>query len=188
MFHLVCLGYSVSGTRLSCPAPSPQKTYVTFQILCIPWIWSKVREKVYEMSKYENHVLLYSLHCTVNLPAWKPKDTNITLMSFLRLFTETITPEKDFFFFIKFYDKCCQNWWNLSGTVNSPFCDAITKIGTCNLSFCNILLKYEPRIKDKEPHHDEQKIYTNFFYFTLHLKFFHKFLSKEIRKKIIQNK
>ena len=39
------------------------------------------------MSKYEN-----------NLPAWRPKDTNVTLMSFLRLFTEKITPERKVFF------------------------------------------------------------------------------------------
>ena len=50
------------------------------------------------MSKYENRVLLYSLYSTVNLPAWNPRETNITLMSFLRLFTETITPEKYSFF------------------------------------------------------------------------------------------
>ena len=50
------------------------------------------------MAKYENRVLLYSLYSTVNLPAWNPRETNITLMSFLRLFTETITPEKKFFF------------------------------------------------------------------------------------------
>ena len=30
----------------------------------------------------------------VNLPAWRPKDTNVTLMSFVCLFTEKITPEK----------------------------------------------------------------------------------------------
>ena len=29
----------------------------------------------------------------------------------------------------------------------------------------NSKLKYEPRIKDKELHDKEQKIYTNFFYF-----------------------
>ena len=34
-----------------------------------------------------------------------------------------------------------------------------------NLSFRNFLLKYEPRIKDKEPHDTEEKIYTFFFTF-----------------------
>ena len=150
------------------------QAYVTLQILCNPWIQSKTRQKFYEMSKYENRVLLYSLYSTVNLPAWNPRETNITLMSFLRLFTETITPEKNFFFKI--------TWQMLSKLTKS--------VRNCqhpilwrnyqnwNLSLCNFLLKYEPRIKDKEPHHKEQKIYTNFFYFTLHLKFFHNFLSK----------
>ena len=50
------------------------------------------------MSKYENTVFPYSVHSTVNLPAWRPKDTNVTLISFLRLFTETITPERKVFF------------------------------------------------------------------------------------------
>ena len=46
------------------------------------------------------------------------------------------------------------------GIVNIPLCDVITKIGTC----CNFLLKYEPRIKDKEFHDKEQKIYTKNMY------------------------
>ena len=50
------------------------------------------------MSKYENSVFPYSVHSTVNLPAWRPKDTNVTLMSFLRLFIETITTERKVFF------------------------------------------------------------------------------------------
>ena len=50
------------------------------------------------MSKYENSVFPYSVHSTVNLPAWRPKDTNVTLMSFLRLFIETITSERKVFF------------------------------------------------------------------------------------------
>ena len=36
-------------------------------------------------------MLPYSLHSTKNRPAWKPKDTNVTLLFFLRLFTEAIT-------------------------------------------------------------------------------------------------
>ena len=55
----------------------------------------------------------YSVHSTVNLPAWKPKDKNVTLMSFLRLFTETITPERKVFFqiymtYIVKIDKICE--------------------------------------------------------------------------------
>ena len=59
-----------------------------------------------KMSKYENSVFPYLIHFTVNLPAWRPKDTNVTLMSFLRLFTETITPERKSFF-SELHDKCC---------------------------------------------------------------------------------
>ena len=60
------------------------------------------------MSKYENSVFLYSVHSTVNLPAWRSKDANVTLMSFPRVFTETIIPKK-YIYFSKFHDKCCQN-------------------------------------------------------------------------------
>ena len=59
------------------------------------------------MSKYENSVFPYSGHSTVNLPARRPKDTNVTL-SFPGLFTETITTERKFYF-SKLHDKCCQN-------------------------------------------------------------------------------
>ena len=44
-------------------------------------------------------------------------------------------------------DKICDEF------VSIPFCDQ-----NWNLSFCNFLLKYEPRMKDKEPHDKEQKI------------------------------
>ena len=64
------------------------------------------------MSKYENSLFRYSLHSTVNFPEWKLKDTNVTLISFLRLFTETITPERKSYF-PKLHDKYCQNSRNL---------------------------------------------------------------------------
>ena len=51
------------------------------------------------MSKYENSLLSYSFQVTVNLPEWKLKDTNVTLISFLRLFTETIILPKEKAFF-----------------------------------------------------------------------------------------
>ena len=60
------------------------------------------------MSKYENSVFPYSVHSTVNLAAWRLKDTNVTFMSFLRLLTETIFSERKVFF-SKLQDKCCQN-------------------------------------------------------------------------------
>ena len=57
------------------------------------------------MSKYENSLFPYSLQIIVNLPKRKLKDTNVTLTSFLRLFTETIIHD----FFSKLHDKYCQN-------------------------------------------------------------------------------
>ena len=55
-----------------------------------------------KMLKYENSLCPYSLHSTVNLPEWRLKTTNVTLPSYLRLFTETITAErKNCFFKIK---------------------------------------------------------------------------------------
>ena len=60
------------------------------------------------MSKYENSVFPYSVHSTVNLSAWKPKDTNVTLMSFLHLFTKTFTPEREGFF-KELHGRCCQD-------------------------------------------------------------------------------
>ena len=39
------------------------------------------------MSKYENSVFPYSVHSTVILLTWRRKDTNVTLMSSLRIFT-----------------------------------------------------------------------------------------------------
>ena len=50
------------------------------------------------MSNYENSLFPYSLQITVNLLEWKLNDANVTLVSFLRLFTETITPERKSFF------------------------------------------------------------------------------------------
>ena len=50
------------------------------------------------MLKYENSVFRYSANSTVSLPAWRSKDTNVTLMSFLSLFTEIIAPERKVFF------------------------------------------------------------------------------------------
>ena len=64
------------------------------------------------MSKYENSVFPYSVHSTVKLPAWRPKDANITLLFFLPFFTQTITPERKVFF-SKLHDnvtcQCCQS-------------------------------------------------------------------------------
>ena len=101
------------------------------------------------------------------------RKTNVTLISFLCLFTETITPERKNFFSNK------QNLGNPLGIANIPFCDALQKYEPCYF-----LLKYEPRIEDKgEVYDKEQKIHRNFFYIyvlkELSPKLFHKFLTKE---------
>ena len=60
------------------------------------------------MSKCENSSCPCSLQISVNLPEWKLKDKDVTLIPFLRLFTERITPEEKAFF-KKLHDKYCQN-------------------------------------------------------------------------------
>ena len=60
------------------------------------------------MSKYENRVFPCSVHSTINFPVWRPTNTNVSLMSFLGLFTEAITPERKVFF-SKLLHKYCRN-------------------------------------------------------------------------------
>ena len=61
------------------------------------------------MPKYENSLFPYSVNSTVNVPTWRSKHTNVTLMSFLRLFTKTVTPMKKKICFLKtLNDKYCQ--------------------------------------------------------------------------------
>ena len=120
---------------------------------------SKVKfdETYMKMSKYENSAFPYFVHSTVNLCAWRRKDKNVTLMSFLRIFTETIAAVREHFFFkitwqtLSKLTKSGRNWQH--------------PILWRKLPFRNFLLKYEPLIKDKELHDKEHKIYTNFFYF-----------------------
>ena len=50
------------------------------------------------MSKHENSLFPNFFTSYVNLPEWRLKETNVSLISFLRLFTETITPKKKAFF------------------------------------------------------------------------------------------
>ena len=52
-----------------------------------------------KMLKHENSLFPYSLRSTVNLPEWRLDDVDVTLISFLRLLTETITPKRKSFFF-----------------------------------------------------------------------------------------
>ena len=83
-----------------------------------PWKYfvileSKVRfdETYMKMSKYKNSLFPYYLQITVHLPEWMLKDTNVTLISSLRLFTEIITPKRKSCF-SKLHDKYCQDRQN----------------------------------------------------------------------------
>ena len=144
------------------------QAYVTPQILCNPWIQSKIqRIRFVKMSKYENSVFPYSVHSTVNLSAWRPRDTNVILMSFFRLFTETINPERNFFFFKMTW----QMLLKLTKSVRNCQHPILRRNHqNWNWSFRNFLVKYEPRIKDKELHDEKQKIYTIFLFLFLHFK------------------
>ena len=144
------------------------QAYVTPQILCNPWIQSKIeRIRFVEMSKYENSVFPYSVHSTVNLSAWRPRDTNVILMSFFRLFTETINPERNFFFFKMTW----QMLLKLTKSVRNCQHPILRRNHqNWNLFFRNFLVKYEPRIKDKELHDEKQKIYTIFLFLFLPFK------------------
>ena len=50
------------------------------------------------MSKYENNVFPYSVHSTVNLPARRPKDINVSLISFFVCLLRQLFPTENFFF------------------------------------------------------------------------------------------
>ena len=63
----------------------------------------------------------------------------------------------------KLYDKCCQNVDEIREEFSTShlWCNH----QNWNLSFCNVLLKSEPHIKDKKLYVKKQKKHTNFFYF-----------------------
>ena len=97
----------------------------------------KFAETYMKMSKYENSLFPYFLQITANLPQWKLKDTNVTLIYFLRLLTETITPErKSFFRKLNDINKIREELWRIH--LNRDF------------SFRIFLLRYEPCIKNKD--------------------------------------
>ena len=137
------------------------QAYVTLRILFNRWIQSNIQWNVYENVK----VCPYSVHSNVNLFAWKPKDTNVTLMSFLRLFTEAINPDRKVLSqnYIANVDNCSQMLTKSMRSCQHP--TLWRNHQNWNLSFHNFLLKYEHRIEDKELHDKEQKKYTNLFYF-----------------------
>ena len=47
-------------------------------------------------------LFLYSVRSTVNLPAWRSKDANVTSMSFPRLFMRQLLPKEKKIFFQNF--------------------------------------------------------------------------------------
>ena len=112
----------------------------------------------------------YSVHAKVKLPVWRLKDTNVSWTSLKQL------PKEKVFFqnymtnvvkitwqmLPKLHDKCCQNWKNPWGIVNTPSCDVITKIGTCLFVTCCWSMNHVSRIRK---FYKEQKIFTNLFYF-----------------------
>ena len=123
-------------------------------------MWSWFRRNLHENVKIWKKRL--SIFCTFYcnyLRAWRPKDSNVTLMSFLCLFTETITTESKVF---------SQISWQILSKLTKSVRNCQHHIlwrnsQNWNLSFRKFLLKYEPCIKDKEPHDKEQKIYTTLF-------------------------
>ena len=104
-------------------------------------------------------IACFHIFCSIaKLPAWRPKDTNVPLVSFLRLFSETILPKE--FYFSKFMSNIAE-----IDEIQHPI--LWRNHQNWNLSFRNFLLKCETRINDKDLHDKEQKIYTNLFYFYL---------------------
>ena len=87
-----------------------------------------------KMLKHENSLFPYSLRSTVNLPEWRLNDADVTLISFLRLFTEAITPEKAFF----------QNWMTNVVKTDETCEEFWRNQQNRNFSFRDFLLRYEP--------------------------------------------
>ena len=93
------------------------------------WIQSKIRRNVDEKVKTWKKRVSIFFTFYFKPSCRRPKDTNVTLMYFIRLFNKKITPERRSFFY-KLHEKYCQNLRNLCGTFDIPFCDVITKIRT----------------------------------------------------------
>ena len=92
-----------------------------------PWIQSKLGETYIKISNYENNVLLYS-YILLYTFLHGGRKTNFTLMSLLRVFTETITLKKKVF--IKITWQILPSLRNPLRSVNIPFSGAIVKIWT----------------------------------------------------------
>ena len=137
-----------------------------------------------KISKYENSLFSYSLHSTVNLPEWRLKDTNVLQYLFSVCSLRQLLPKEKTFL---------QNYTRNIAKIDEIRKELWRNHQKRNFSFRNFLLRwYEQSIKNKELQDEEQKIYTNFFYFyileELSRNIFHKFFKKEILKKITQNK
>ena len=137
-----------------------------------------------KISKYENSLFSYSLYSTVNLPEWRLKDTNVLQYLFSVCLLRQLLPKEKTFL---------QNYTRNIAKIDEIRKELWRNHQKRNFSFRNFLLRwYEQSIKNKELQDEEQKIYTNFFYFyileELSRNIFHKFFKKEILKKITQNK
>ena len=137
------------------------QAYMTPQIFCNPWIQKELVETYMKMSKHKKQrasvfCTFYCKHSCMETERHK---------CYFNVFSSPI--HWDHYYRKKFFFKV--TWQMLSKLTKS--------VRNCqhpilwrnyqnrNLSFCNFLLKYEPRVKDTEPCDKEQKIYTNFFYF-----------------------
>lgn len=54
------------------------QTYVHYKYFLIFESKVKVDKTYMKTSKYQNSVFPYCVHSTVNLPTWRPKDTNVS--------------------------------------------------------------------------------------------------------------
>ena len=163
------------------------QAYVTLEILCNHWIESKIRRNVYENFKiWKQHVSIFStFYCKpFCMEAVRHK---CYFNVFLRLSTDTITPERKGFFF----KIAWQIFWKSAKSMSNCQLPILWRNHQNeNLYFRNFLWKYERRIRHKKLHDKDQKIYTNSFCFyvlnELMPEFFHN--SYEILMKIMQNK
>ena len=135
----------------------------------------KFDETYTKISKYENSLFSYSLHSTVNLPEWRLKDTNVLQYLFSVCLLRQLLPKEKTFL---------QNYTRNIAKIDEIREELWRNHQNRNFSFRNFLLRwYEQSIKNKELQDEEQKIYTNFFYFyileELSHNIFHKFFKKE---------
>ena len=105
------------------------QAYVILQILCNLWIQSETQWNVCQNFKiWKQRVSIFFTFY------YKPSCLEINKHKcYFNVSSPSIHWDNYFLkkaLFSKLLDKCCQNWRNLWGTVNIPFCDVIAKIRT----------------------------------------------------------